>query len=961
MQYRAILTCFFLIIFQAINVKGQLIRYGLPGMRNFPRSEYNCGTQNWAVDQAPNGMVYFANNEGLLEFDGQHWTTYRDLPLFYRSLCIDNKRIYIGSFNEIGYYEADLSGRLKYHSLSYLIRKKNSDIDEIWRIHKTTFGIVFQSFKGLFIYDKHTIQTVLPRSKFHFSYYVNGILWVYDEVEGLMQYREGKLKRIPDGNYFAGTEVWAILPVNDDQVIIGTAKKGLFIYDGMKVKPWNTPVNALLKQNQIFSGALIQNKYYAFGTIQNGLIVSDRFGKPVLVMNKVRGLQNNTILSMCADKEGSIWLGLDNGISLIDFNSPVTFIQNYFDLGTGYASAKFNNKFYLGTNQGLFYINWEDFLSPLKRKESFKMIEGTEGQVWNLSIVDNTLLCGHNNGVFQIQGDKIMKISRREGAWTFLKLNKKIMLAGTYTGLSVFERVGNQWKFRNDVEGFNESSRNIQLDKDGYIWISHWYKGIFRLKLNANFTKVNDIKSFNSKNGFLANNAVNLFKLKNNIVFTTDSGLYRYNDRNNKFETDSRYSNFFPEKRRVDALYQDQGDNIWYYSNQHAGVYRSQEDGTFKNIAAPFSQLTGKIINFEHINTLDKKNDVIGIESGFAHYNADYYKDYRINFPVHISDLHSKDISEGTFRLSTTDAEQIVIPEFHYHDNSILISYAASFFEDQQIDFQYKLKGFDNVWSQWTRLNLKEYTNLHEGSYTFVVKARNVFGTISPELNYEFIILPPWYRSTIAWIIYFILIMVGGVAGAKFFEKSMHNSVLKEKLRQKEKFKEREYLLKEEALIAEKEMVNLRNEKLNTEMIHKEKELANSTMYIIQKNNILNKILSDLNNLIGLTEDEHLKNKINSSIKRVNKEIDNEKQWQVFDTYVEQVHEELFLKLKEKYPELSPRELKLCAYLRMNISSKEIATLMNISTRGVEVSRYRIRKKIGLDRNANLTEFMLTM
>ena len=376
-------------------------------------------------------------------------------------------------------------------------------------------------------------------------------------------------------------------------------------------------------------------------------------------------IQNNTILSMCADQEGSIWLGLDNGISLIDFNSPVTYIQNYFDLGTGYASAKFNNKFYLGTNQGLFYINWEDFISPLKRKESFKMIEGTEGQVWNLSIIDNTLLCGHNNGAFQIQGDKIMKISRREGAWTFLKLNKKIMLAGTYTGLSVFERIGNQWKFRNDIQGFNESSRNLQLDKDGYIWISHWYKGIFRLKLNANFTKVNDIKSFNSKNGFLANNAVNLFKLKNNIVFTTDSGLYRYNDRNNKFETDSRYSNLFLEKRRVDALYQDQGDNIWYYSNQHAGVYRSQEDGTYKNIAAPFSQLSGKIINFEHINTLDLKNDVIGIEGGFAHYNADYYKDYRINFPVHINDLRSKDISEGAFRLSSTDAEQKVIPGFH--------------------------------------------------------------------------------------------------------------------------------------------------------------------------------------------------------------------------------------------------------------------------------------------------------
>jgi DNA-binding CsgD family transcriptional regulator len=189
----------------------------------------------------------------------------------------------------------------------------------------------------------------------------------------------------------------------------------------------------------------------------------------------------------------------------------------------------------------------------------------------------------------------------------------------------------------------------------------------------------------------------------------------------------------------------------------------------------------------------------------------------------------------------------------------------------------------------------------------------------------------------------------------------MDKSRLKEKERQREKFKDREQKLKEEALIAEKEMIRLRNETLKSEMQHKEKELANSTMHIIQKNNSLNKVKTDLKNMVSAVEDDQVKNRLNSAIKRVNKEIDSEKQWLVFDTHVEQVHQDLFKALKLKCPELSPRELKLCAYLRMNISSKEIATLMNISTRGVEISRYRIRKKLGLDRNANLTEFMLSI
>jgi DNA-binding CsgD family transcriptional regulator len=195
----------------------------------------------------------------------------------------------------------------------------------------------------------------------------------------------------------------------------------------------------------------------------------------------------------------------------------------------------------------------------------------------------------------------------------------------------------------------------------------------------------------------------------------------------------------------------------------------------------------------------------------------------------------------------------------------------------------------------------------------------------------------------------------------RFFNRSIEKSRLKEKEQQRSKYKQREQQFKEDALEAEKEMIRLRNEKLNMEMIHKEKELANSTMMIIQKNEILQKLMHDINKVKSALPDEQYKNQLNSTLKKIGKEIDNEKQWQVFNTHVEQVHEALFAKLKQLYPDLTPRELSLCAYLRMNISSKEIATLMNISTRGVEISRYRIRKKLGLDRNANLTDFMMKL
>jgi hypothetical protein len=194
-----------------------------------------------------------------------------------------------------------------------------------------------------------------------------------------------------------------------------------------------------LKRYQIYSAKKLKNNYFAFGTIQNGLIVTDMDGNLMLEMNKERGLQNNTVLGIGQDYKGNIWLCLDNGISMIEFDSPISFFQKYFDLGTGYASSKFGDNIYLGTNQGLFCIKESDFEDPYKTKSDFTLIEGTEGQVWNLSVIDNELFCGHNNGVFQVQGNKAVKISSVQGAWNFLKIKGTgLILVGSFTGLSIF-------------------------------------------------------------------------------------------------------------------------------------------------------------------------------------------------------------------------------------------------------------------------------------------------------------------------------------------------------------------------------------------------------------------------------------------------------------------------------------------------------------------------------------------
>ena len=939
-------------------------RYGIPGIHNFKRSDYKGGTQNWAVTQAPNGMVYFGNNEGLIEYDGERWSVYKDMGQVVRSILADGNRIYVGSFNKFGFYEEDQHGVLRYHSLLPLFQGRMKDFDEIWRIHKTSFGIVFQSIRALFIYKDNKIEIVKPRSIFHFSYYVNGTLWLYDQVEGLMQFHEGKVRSVPSGNKLAGTEIWTILPLTDDKILIGTAKKGLFTYDGENLLPWDKPVNSFLKNYQLFSGSIVNNRYFAFGTIQSGLLISDTSGQVLAHINKDNGLTNNTVLGIGTDNENNIWLGLDNGISLIHFGSPLTYIHNYTDIGSGYVSARFGENLYLGTNQGLFCIKWSDFTSPLKKKEDFHLVEGTEGQVWSLTLIGNTLLCGHNSGVFQIHDQTADRISSIAGGWTIRLAgnNNQFLLVGNYSGISVFERNGSSWRYRNELSGFDQSSHFLETDPKGYLWIGHGYKGVFRVKPDAEMRKATEVRFYNSMKGLPSDLGSTIFKIRSGIVAGTLFGVYRYNESRDRFEPDKLFSKLIPSHSQVDYMYQDDANNIWYYNQQKPSVLRYQEDGTYKNISNPFNDLAGMLIPpYGHINPLDAQNVLFGIEGGFAHYYSGQYKDYAHVPTLYINNIHSGDTSEGVFRINSFDNRQRIIPSFRFRNNTISFSFACNHFSESGASYQYLLKGFDKAWSEWSHKSSKEYTNLPYGDYTFQLKALKEDGSPSPVLSFTFKISPPWYFSTIAWIIYIIAIIYSIFLLYRFFNRSIEKSRIKEKEQQRSKYRQREQQFKEEALEAEKEMIRLRNEKLNLEMIHKEKELANSTLMIIQKNEMLNKLMHDLNRVKSALSDEQHKNQLNSTIKKIGREIDNEKQWQVFNTHVEQVHEQLFIKLKEKYPDLTPRELSLCAYLRMNISSKEIATLMNISTRGVEISRYRIRKKLGLDRNANLTDFMMKL
>jgi DNA-binding CsgD family transcriptional regulator len=297
-----------------------------------------------------------------------------------------------------------------------------------------------------------------------------------------------------------------------------------------------------------------------------------------------------------------------------------------------------------------------------------------------------------------------------------------------------------------------------------------------------------------------------------------------------------------------------------------------------------------------------------------------------------------------------------------YAKNSVSFKFTLPAFENpENIYFSYRLYGFKDKWSDWDKINFKEYTNLKEGSYTFQIKGKNTFGAISNIKSFHFTITPPFLRSKVAYGIYTVIILLIIVGNTIYIRKRMQRIKQREKLRHEKRLASKEKIFKEQTALSEKEIIKLRNESLKNEMKFKNKELANATLHLIQKNKTLTYLKEDLANVLKTIPADHPnKQNLNGLIKKINKDLRNEKNWELFNSYFDEVHEDFMERLKQKYADLTPKELRLCAYLRMNLSTKEIAPLMNISIRGVEISRYRLRKKLNLDYNTNLTDFIIS-
>lgn len=950
-----------------IPVSAQIKSIGVPMVQNYSTQITQAGPQTWDIYEDTKGNIYFGNERGVVTFDGQEWQL---IPLennseVYSIAQASDGNIYVGGYTEIGYISRDTTGNTVYRSLNHLIPEAYRNFSSVWKIYQTHLGIIFQSYEYIFILKEESINVIESSSSFGFSYYVNNTFYIVEKEEGLKMLNNGELLTVSDAPLFSEDEIRIILPFRSQELLIGSFSNGFYILSDEGLKKWDVSMNAAAIDNNLYSGSFNEG-HYLFGTVKNGLYVTDINGNIIQNINRMKGLQNNTVLSHYVDTRGNLWLGLDNGLDYLKASLPISIMNHNFNLEAVYTSIVYDDMLYVGTNQGLFSKPLDAISDPSEIE--FEMVKNSEGQVWQLAVHDDQLLCAHNYGAFRIEGTEAFRISASDGVWNFFTMNgiEDRLFSGSYYGFVVYDKdINGNW-FQTGSIDVGKSLRKIICDQDNTIWVSHDHEGIFRITLNDDYSALASFEAYLDTLGLSGDLPYHLH-LRNGLFFvSTSDGYLTYNSEQNIFSPSAELNALFSDHGKMSFFLVDQSGNQWYAAEEGIGYYRLMNDGTYRDITTPFAQFTSYFKeNYEHIYVYDYKNVFIGSLNGLIHFDPTIDKNfsYPINAYIKKVEIASRNADSVLFHKgnkSMVTEHAFETYKLGHNWNNISFEFNCPDTESAgNISFSYRLMGRSDQWSDWTRQTSASFNNLKIGSYVFEIRARNVYGNISETDRFAFSIAKPYYRSTVAYIIYILLISGVTILAIVNLRKRFETIRTEEEQKHTAAFQKKEEQLKEEQLRAEREIERLRIDNLETSMKHKNKELVNSTYHIIRKNKFLNALKQELSNLSQMAKSEVVERELKKISRKIDRDINNEKNWEVFDRYFDEVHQEFLSRLKDQHPDLSPKELRLSAYLRMNISTKEIAPLMNISIRGVEISRYRLRKKLDLDRDTNLTQYLM--
>lgn len=900
---------------------------------NYSSLEYLGGMQIWCVEQGMDQDVFLATSKGLSIFDGYVWRNYRNSNIStLRWLDYDNKtnRIYSTSDNEFGYWFRNQYGEYEY---KMLYKNDNPLFSEIfWRVHSFEDKFFFQTQQKIYSYTPRTnkIETVLSNEKISYLYKYKGEL--YTQIDNrLYRYVNDK---------FTATEVVVdsrivnILSL-DDQMVLITEDLGILKVDDFKLSKNQIEINKTLSKVRPFSALQLSPDKIVIGSVLDGaIIVNNRF-EIENHFNFQSGLKHTTVLSLGIGSKSSIWLGLDGGLAQIINNpSEIIITTNQMDIGSVYDALWIGNSLWMGTNKGLFRMDKED---------EVHFIEGSQGQIWNLTkLEEHSIILCHDAGVFQLD-TRTNKLARLEEGrlWRLIAFDND---PNIFLGLdarqffSIYEKKNNTIKLKHKIEKLKAANTEAFIDRYGYIWVQDRSNKPIRIQLD-NDLNLEKIKAYSFVND---TNSLKLTKVDGDIVFYSKKQAYAYDIAYDSIVQNQHYTDLIGEMQFYPRQIEQTDKDIFYYASAKQIAYIKRNENKFYNYGQIFQSITEtEATSFAHkIIPIDNYTVATGIQGGVAmFFMKNQEAEYRTPKILEISQIHL--YQNDSIRLLPILGETTHRFESNYSKVRV---YFRNLYPNNLIE--YKI-GENGKWIVVQATLYLDIPHLASGYHEIYFRNADIYGSNNKAQSVIKIdILRPWYQRPIAFIL-FSSILIFIILSIRY--------VFKKRLEQQQR-----KIMEEQVRILEKEKKEFDLKILQTRLKEEEKKMIYLTMESVKFNSILNEIKDSTQKIkADCKGDLTLDNKLKDIIKNIDFHLKKEDPNHIFEKYFNAIHDGFYERLIKKHPSLTQSEMRLCAYIKLNLSTKEIATHINIAPSSVEVARYRLRKKMDLDSEINLHEYIV--
>ncbi len=921
----------------------------MPLVTCYSAHENCCATQAWDATQSADGTLYFGTTDGLLSFDGVRWEhLYLSGIQTVRSVRSIDDRTYLGAYEEFGYIELDSTGRPEYHSLKALVTGYDFRDDEFWSIVPHGNNIYFQSFRCLFCYDGKSVKAIHdPDRAPLYLFNRHGALYAQLIYKGLSKLRQTGYEAYIEREALGKSDVVAMLPWSKSGVsMLCTGTAGLLMLDESngRISHFKTEIDSELTDASINRAIRMKDGTMAIGTIRDGVYAITPEGKCKWHYNIENGLGNNSVLGLHEDTSGNLWVMLDHGISVIHAGLPYYFLRPHAGepyIGMTYDMLRVDDKLYVGTNQGLYTYSFEN--------KNIIVDNQIRSQIWHINAIDNQILVGGGTLSARFESGKLSDLNTDSSTDIKKGLihNHEVLIESSYYAIRVYLRdeQGN-WYHSHDIEGFGAPIRQIEIDSDGAIWCSHLAQGVIRIELSPDLRTAETIENFRRTHPDKPKSTSFVMKIRGQIALSDGDSLYTYNQSEHRLTAMETLHHDLPSAKDIYSC-TPVDDRLFWLSSRKAYTLVSYNKGHYKReltIPLDFLSLQSNGVN-NCVYVDNERNCYFAINNGVGCVSLNDYDNKSFPGTMSISSVEHSTPDGILTRLPVNSGSDQ--PAEASGNIRFSISYPAYNFRVPK--FIYRLEGPDKSVRESDMPHI-DFVGLHHGNYKFTASMIDENGDEVAAVNYAFTVPTPPYLSYWAMSGYTLALgaIIFGIS--KLYSRRQVNR--QRQRHEIETVAQNVKILEQERIIAEQQ-----KQLLEQELSVKSKELASMALEAGYKHQVIENLRETINaqrhkGSMGSTS-------VDALIKTFNSDIGNNEFWEIFHNNFDLIHENFFRNLRQRYPELTATDFKFCALLRLNMSTKDIAKFTQMTVRGVETARYRLRRKLGLGSNESIVQFLI--